>query len=160
MVAIFSLKRSDYQNIDGRLKPFLTGWRAVETYKGKKVEFPGTWNSEIFPYRYFEVIKEPGSPNYDPSETENEKCLCLWAGWKEANDSGAYDDELDIRLWIRGKDVLNTTKNKVSAEIFKTAGAPISLYFKNKLITNFTKKQLFGASESTKTWIEDITKFL
>ena len=158
MPSIFSLKLADYQNIDVRLKPFLNDWYAVETYNGQRVEFPGTWDSKIFPYRYFEVVKKPGDPNYNPSESENEKCLCMWAGWKEANDSGAYDDELDIRLWMRGKDVLDTTKKKVSAEIFKTAGAPITLKFKNKLVTEF--KGSFLNPNLDKIWIDDMTKFL
>jgi len=156
--SIFSLKLSDYQNIDVRFKPFLNGWYAEEVYKGTIVKFPGTWNSKIFPYRYFEVFKKPGDPNYNLSESENEKCLCMWAGWKEDNDSGAYDDELDIRLWITGKDVLNTTKKKVSAEIFKTGGAPITLKFKDKLVIKF--KGGFLNPNLDKVWIDDMTSFL
>ena len=158
--SIFSLKLSDYQNIDERFKPFLNGWYAEEVYNRKIVKFPGTGKSKIFPYRYFEVIKEPGDENYNPDEPEsdNEKCLCLWAGWKEENDSGAYDDEVDIRLWIRKKAVLDTTKKKVSAEIFKTAGSPITLKFKNKLVTNF--KGGFLNPNLDKVWIEDMNRYL
>lgn len=77
MTRIFSLKETDYDSIDKRLKPFLKGWYAVQYYKGQKVEFPGTWNSSIHPYKYFEEIKKEGDPNYDPAEAENEIGLCL-----------------------------------------------------------------------------------
>jgi len=63
-----------------------------------------------------------------------------------------------------GKNVLDSTKNIVSAEIFKTAGSQISLYHNNRLVTDFTKtvieKQFWWiATKKTtldKVWIENI----
>lgn len=128
---VFSLQESDYESIDTRLKPFIKGWQVIEQYKGRTVYIPPDWKSSVFPYRYFEVVKTPSDDNYSPDESENEICLCLWAGWK------GYDDEVDIRLWIRGKAVLDKSQSKVSAEIFKTSGAPMKLYYNGKLITDF-----------------------
>jgi len=176
---IFSLNPNDYANIDARLIPFLQGWTAEEEYKNQKVYFPGTWNSSIHPYKYFEEIKKSGDANYNPSEEENEIGLCLWAGWKQDDNTAASDDEIDIRLFIFGKDVLSG-QNKVSAEIHKLAGAKIILFYNGKLVTDFTKsvteKKLetvgFGwwkttkeitttkTVEESKIWIDDITKFL
>lgn len=166
MTRIFSLDEIDYDSIDKRLKPFLKGWYAVQQYKGQKVEFPGTWNSSIHPYKYFEEIKKPGDANYDAAEAENEIGLCLWAGWKQDDNKGASDDEIDIRLFIMGLDV-RSGKNKVSAEIHKLAGADISLYYNNKLVTDFTqseRKQVFWwhttvKVEKPKIWIDDMTEF-
>lgn len=149
---IFSLNPADYDKIDQRFDKYLKGWKLVEYYKGDMVVIPDDWKSDIFPYRYFEVVKKPGDVNFRPDEQENEKCLCLWAGWK------GYDDECDIRLWIRGKNVLDTTKTKVSAEIFKTGGAPMKLFFNDILVTNFTKRlSWFGLCAIDKFWIDDLS---
>ena len=59
MVSKFSLDVKEYQDIDSRLKPFLKGWKVVQNYKNQKVTIPGTWDSDIFPVKYFEVIKKP-----------------------------------------------------------------------------------------------------
>lgn len=99
--------------------------------KSFKCQARGT---QIFPFRYFEVVKKPSDHNYREDESENEKCLCLWAGWR------GYDDECEIILWIRGKAAQDTTQKKVSAEIFKTGGAPIKLFYKGKLVTDFKKR--------------------
>lgn len=176
---IFSLDPDDYGKIDDRLIPFLQGWTAKEEYKNKIVCFPGTWNSSIHAYKYFEEIKKSGDSNYDPKEAENEIGLCLWAGWKQDDNRAASDDEIDIRLFILGKDVLSG-KNKVSAEIHKLAGAKISLFYNGKLVTDFTKTITetkmesagFGwwitkkpvtntkTIEKPKIWVEDMTKYL
>jgi len=151
-LSIFSLNDNDYHNIDERLKPFLQGWKLIEEYRNQTVYMPGTWNSEIFPFRYFEVIKKPNDPNYHEDESENEKCLCLWAGWR------GYDDECEIVLWIYGKSVADTTQKKVSAEIFKTGGAKMKLFYKDKLVTDFTKRTLFTTRNLDKVWIEDMNR--
>ncbi len=158
MTRIFSLKQSDYANIDNRLKPFLTGWSAVEYYKGTEVKFPGTWNSSIHAYKYFEEIKKPGDSNYKPTEEENEIGLCLWAGWKQDDKNTASDDEIDIRLFIREKDVLSGS-TKVSAEIHKLAGAPIKLFYKNKMVTDFMSEGWIK-SPVDKVWKDDMRKYL
>jgi len=146
---IFSTQDEDYSTIDDRLKPYLKGWVAVQKYKGKTVEFfsdrLGTWGAEIFPYRYFKVIKEPNSPNYKPNGEEDEIVLCLWAGWRN------YDDEIDIRLHIRGANV-ESGVNKVSAEILNTGGAPITLFFRGRKIAEFNKSW-FGKD---KIWIDKL----
>lgn len=93
--------------------------------------------------------------------------MCLWAGWKQDDNKAASDDEIDIRLFIMGLDV-RSGKNKVSAEIHKLAGADISLFYNNKLVTDFTqteKKQVFWRNitvkvEKPKIWIDNMTLFL
>jgi len=77
MVSKFSLDENDYNNIDPRMKPFLKGWKVIQNYKGQKVTIPGTWDSGIFPVKYFEVIKKPGDPNYPGNDDENEIGLTL-----------------------------------------------------------------------------------
>lgn len=141
-----------FHGIDERLKPFLQGWKLIEEYRNQTVQIPGTWNSEIFPFRYFEVIKKPGDLNYREDESENEKCLCLWAGWR------GYDDECEIVLWIRGKAVTDINQKKVSAEIFKTGGAKMKLFYKDKLVTNFIKPGWFNPTNLDKVWIEDMNR--
>lgn len=147
---IFSLDKSDYANIDPRLKLYLHKWHAVQKYKGKTVEFysdkKGTWEAQIFPYRYFEVIKQPSDDNYKPGGEEDEIVLCLWAGWP------GYDDEIDIRLHLRGSDV-KCKVNKVSAEILNTGGAPIELYHNRKKICDFNHNKWW---KKDKVWIEKL----
>jgi len=147
---IFSNQREDFNTIDSRLKPYLQGWVAVQKYKGKTVEFfsdrKGTWGSEIFPYRYFEVIKTPSDDNYKQCGEEDEIVLCLWVGWPPA-----YDDEIDIRLHIRQSNVKSGV-NKVSAEILSTGGAPITLFFRGKKVAEFNKSW-WGKD---KIWIDSL----
>lgn len=164
----FSLNVKDYDDIDSRLYQFLKDWKVIQQYKNQTVTMPGTWNSEIFPVKYFEVIKKPGDPNYDPNETENEIGLTLWAGWKEYDNSGAYDHEVEINLFILGKDVNDQKNFKISAEILKAGGAEMKVFFKNSLVTDFTKNQLKKVwwtiettkSEVDKIWIADMTSYL
>lgn len=148
--SIFSLDKEKYQDIDKRLKPYLKGWTAIQKYKGQTVTFysdrKGTWGAEIFPYRYFEVTKQPTDANFKPGGEEDEIVLCLWAGWP------GYDDELDIRLHIRGSDVKSAV-NKVSAEILNTGGAPIILYRNGKKICEFNRNWWF---KQDKIWIENL----
>ena len=164
--SIFSLNEAEFQNIDVRLKPFLKGWKLTEEYENQHVEIPGTWDSAIFPFRYFVVVKKPGDQNYKEDQSQNEICLCLWAGWRKYhNEYGwqVYDDECEIVLWISRKAVLDTTQKKVSAEIFKTGGAPMKLFFHDKLVTDFKKKEggwFPKIINLDKVWIEDITSFL
>lgn len=147
---IFSLDKSDYTNIDPRLEPYLYKWYAVQKYKEDTVKFysdsKGTWGAQIFPYRYFEVIKQPGDENFKPGGEEDEIVLCLWVGWP------GYDDEIDIRLHIRGSDVKCRVK-KVSAEILNTGGAPITLYHNKKKICEFNYNKWW---KKDKVWIEKL----
>ncbi len=168
MPSKFSLDINDYQDIDTRLKPFLKGWKVKQIYKGKTVIMPGTWDSEIFPVKYFEVIKNPGEPNYDPNETENEIGLTLWAGWKEDDNSGCYDHEVEINLFIMGKDARKRSNYKVAAEILKGGGGHMEVFYNNKRVTDFTKteyRRVWWNTEEIKTpvdkdWISDMKNFL
>jgi len=148
--SIFSLDKKEYHDIDRRLKPYLKNWHAVQKYKGQTVTFysdkKGTWGAEIFPYRYFEVIKQPTDDNFRPGGEEDEIVLCLWAGWP------GFDDEIDIRLHIRGSDV-KSGKNKVSAEILNTGGVPIELFRDGKKICEFNKNFFW---KQDKVWIENL----
>ena len=168
MPSKFSLDINDYNDIDSRLKPFLKNWMVKQNYKGKIVTIPNTWESEIFPVKYFSEIKEIGEPNYDPNFAEDEIGLTLWAGWKEADNSGSYDHEVEINLFIMQKDVHDMNSYKVVAEILKTGGAKMELYFNNKLVTNFTKTEYRRVWWSVeifntyldKVWIEDMKIYL
>ncbi len=141
-------KLTDFNNIDRRLKKYLTDWKLVENYKGKIVEIPGDWDSKFYPTKYFSVIKEEGEPNYDPTEAENEIGLTLEGGWE------GYDTEIIVNLLIIGIDVLDKV-DKVSAEILKSGGAEMKLFHKDKLITNFKSKGWFPCSMD-KIWIENL----
>ena len=137
---------SDFKDIDSRLKPYLTQWKLVENYKSKIVEIPGDWNSEFYPVKYFHVVKDANSPN--PGEEENETGLTLEGGWR------GYDSEVIVNLLIRGKDVLNGT-NHISAEILKSGGAEMKLYWRDMMITDFKPKRWF-APPRDKVWIENL----
>lgn len=151
--SIFSLDPNEFTNqIDPRIIPFSTGWSAIEMQDQTRIDIPDTWNSEFFPFRYFEVIKEPADANYDPSESQNEICLSIMGGWK------GYDEEIFISLWITKKDVLDKTQKKVSAEIYKHAGNPIQLFFNGKLVTDFkTMPSSLGTQNDPRfLWIDDM----
>jgi len=124
-----------YRRIDPRFLPYLDDWSIVQLYKGKIVKIPGTWNAEIWPYNYYEVIKHPDDPNVGRSQEENEKELSLACGWRDG--SGMYDREVQINLRIEGKQVLDIANCRVKAEIIKMGGASMKVYFNGNLITDF-----------------------
>ena len=144
--SIFPFKKSDISKIDERLIPFTQGWKVIQKYKGKTVLIPGTWNSKITIVKYYQVVKQEGDPN--TGEEENEIGLRIEAGW------WPYDTEVIIELRISGYDVLDGL-NKVSAEILKSGGAEMELYYKDKLITNFKSKGWFK-KPIDKVWIEKL----
>jgi len=135
----------DLDKIDPRLQGYINGWQLVEEYKGKTVRIPSDWNSEIYPYKYFEVYKTSNDPN--AGESENEIQLYLAGGWR------GYDDEVVIVVMILGYDVLGED-DKISAEIYKFGGAPMKLYHNNKLITDFKKQTYWWKEPQDKVWIE------
>lgn len=139
--------QTDLDKIDPRIKEAMEGWKVIEQYKGKEVLIPGTWNSEIYPYKYFEVYKIDGDPN--AGESENEIQLYLSCGWR------GYDDEVVIVLMIQGYSVLGN-EEKVSAEIYKFGGADMGVYRKGKLITNFQKRSWWWTEPVDKVWIDDV----
>jgi len=139
--------QEDLDKIDPRLQPYLTGWQLVEHYKGQTVLIPDTWNSEIYPYKYFEVYKTDSDPN--AGEAENEIMLYLSCGWR------GYDDECVIVLMIRDYDVLGED-DKISAEIYKFGGADMGLYRNGKLITDFKKGNWWWTEPVDKIWIESL----
>lgn len=138
--------------IDTRLLPFLDGWLLREVYHNDIVEIPGHPGSSFDPIKYFQVVKKPGEPFYSESERDNEIGLTLWAHWK------GYDHECEVNLFVAGKDVLSG-RNKVSAEILKTGGAKMELYWNNDLITTFQQRVWFDTKTLDKVWIDDITIF-
>ena len=146
--SIFSLDWPDYSQIDTRLDPFKADWSMVEYYKGKEVNIPGDWNSSFHPAKFFQVIKKPGDPNY--SEAENEIGLTIWGGWK------GYDHEVEINLFIRGKDVLSGKKH-VSAEILKCGGAQMKVFHKGALITDFTETDWWIKKKVDKVWVDRLS---
>jgi len=136
---------SDIAKIDMRLRRRMNSWQVTEYYKGKVVRIPDTWNSEIYPYKYFEVYKNEGDDN--AGEEENEIQLYLSAGWR------GYDDEVIIVLMIQGKNVLSG-KDHVSAEIYKFGGAGMKVEYNNKLITDFKKQVYWWKEPKDKHWVE------
>src|SRR5690349_16361618 len=110
--------------IDQRFKRFMTGWKVVEIYKGNTVIIP-----DYVPFNYFEVTDKPDG-------IENEKQLSIWCGWagrtNRVDIDGLYDAEVIINLRISGQDVLGTG-DSVTAEILKSGGAPMQVYWNDKL---------------------------
>lgn len=144
----------DIARIDPRIRRAMDGWwKVTQNYKGEIVEYPGTWNSEIYPFKYFEVYKQPGDDN--PGESENEIQLYMSAGWR------GYDDEVLIILTIFGENVLNGNP-KVGAEIYKISGAKgkaIKVFRNNRLVTNFTKPFLrFWRRDVAQVLLDDVDK--
>lgn len=137
----------DIAKIDPRLRRYLNGFQVTEYYKGKVVKIPDTWNSEIYPYKYFEVYKNTGDDN--AGEEENEIQLYLSCGWR------GYDDEVVIVLMIQGKNVLSSSQ-KVSAEIYKFGGANMKVEYNGTLITDFTKQEYWWKKPVDKVWIESM----
>ena len=121
----------DIDNIDPRIRMAMEAWHVAEDYRGGIVRIPGTWNSEIYPYKYFEIYKIPGGNN--PGESENEIQLYLSCGWR------GTDDEVVIVLKLAGTEVLDGTNN-VHAEIYKFGSAKMKVFRHNKLVTNFTRR--------------------
>jgi len=136
----------DISKIDVRLRRYLNGFQVTEYYKGKVVKIPNTWNSEIYPYKYFEVYKNQGDNN--AGEEENEIQLYLSCGWR------GYDDEVVIVLMIQGKNVLDRANNHVSAEIYKFGGAGMKVEYNGTLITDFKKQEYWWKKPVDKVWIE------
>lgn len=150
--------RANSDVMDLRMIQFLDlkKWKLYSVYKDKRVDIPGFPGSSFHLVKYFQVVKRPGEPFYNESQEENEIGLTLWAGWP------GYDHEVEINLFIRGKDVLNGAVNttKVSAEILKAGSAHMVLTFDKKIVTAFKQKTWFGTKKLDKVWIDDMTKFL
>lgn len=140
--------------IDERIKPFLKDWQLKTIYEGTSVDIPGHSNSRFDPIKYFQVIKKPGEPFYREDQRDNEISVTLWAHWP------GYDHECEVNLFIQGKGVMDKNNYKISAEILKTGGANMKLYFKNKLVTDFKEKAWFSSIAKDKIWIDDMKLFL
>lgn len=137
----------DLDKIRPSIRKAMEGWEVKETYRGQTVRIPGTWNAEIYPYKYFEVYKVEGDPN--PGESENEIQCYLSCGWRGA------DDEVVIVLMILGADVNGS--GTINAEIFKFGGAPMWVYRHGKLITDFKRKWWrFWTIPQDKVWVGDV----
>ena len=136
--------------IDPRLEKYLEKWQLHETYFGDSVDIPGHKGSSFEPVRYFEVVKKEGEEFSEFGERDNEICLTLLAHW------AGYDHECEVNLFIRGTDVLNKKSNKVSAEIIKTGGAPMTVKWDGKKITNFEVMDWIFLKKIDKIWIDDM----
>ena len=145
--SIFPFTKEQTQKVDKRLLQFMENWKAIQTYKGKSVIIPGTWDSHFTILNYFQVIKTSDSPN--PGEDENEIGMTVLGGWFP------YDVEVIINLRISGTDVLDGTQ-RVSAEILKSAGSPIELYHNHIFLTDFTKRSWWKRTTKDKIWIDNL----
>jgi len=145
----------DFIRIDARFEPYLDEWKVVEDYKGEKIFIPGTWNAEIFPFNYYEVIKIAGDPNF--KEEENEKELSLACGWRDS--TGIYDREVQINLRIEGKDVVSGS-DRVRAEIIKCGGAYMKVYFNNHFITDFKDSVWWSKMDNGYQTVSDMSVYL
>lgn len=139
--------KDDFAIIDPRIKRRMDLWQVTEYYKGKVVKIPDTWNSEIYPYKYFEVYKNTGDDN--AGEEENEIQLYLSCGWR------GYDDEVVIVLMIQGERVLSG-EDYVSAEIYKFGGANMKVELNGRLITDFKKQVMWWKEPVDKVWVEHL----
>jgi hypothetical protein len=147
--SIYPFTSNDKVSIDDRLKQFTYGWFLHTIYMGESVKIPGHSNSDFSIIKYFQVVKKPGDPFYSDDERDNEIGMTIWAWWP------GYDHEVEVNLFIRGKDVLSGA-NKVSAEVLKCGSAKMELFHNNQLITNFTKKYWFLPKSSDKIWVDEI----
>lgn len=147
--SIYPFTSNDKVRIDDRLKKFTYGWFLHSVYVGESVDIPGHSDSDFSVVKYFEVVKKPGDPFFRTDERDNEIGLTLWGWWP------GYDHEVEVNLFIRGKDVLSG-KDKVSAEILKCGGAEMELYHNKKLVTNFTKRDWFSLKPADKIWVDDM----
>ena len=146
---------NEFKNkVDDRIKPFLNGWQLKTLYEGTSVNIPGHSNSSFDPIKYFQVVKKPGDPFYREDQRDNEIGLTLWAHWP------GFDHECEVNLFIQGKGVLDKSNYKISAEILKTGGADMKLYFNNKLVTDFKEKTWFSSITKDKVWISSLQRFL
>ena len=140
--------------IDDRLRPFLRDWQLKTIYEGTTVDIPGHSNSSFDPVKYFQVIKKPGEPFYRQDQRDNEIGLTMWAHWP------GYDHECEVNLFITGKGVLDSGEYQIGAEILKAGGATMKLYYKDKLVTDFTERNWFGLTPKDKIWVPDMKLFL
>lgn len=129
------------KRIDPRIWKFAQGWKIDEVYKNNTVTLP-----DYVPMNYYEVNHHPaGTP-------ELERQLTIWCGWAGRSNGkdidGLYDAEVILTLGINAADVLTTpdTPVKVNAQLMKSGGSPINVYYNNKLVTDFTT-----------TWIASIS---
>ena len=151
-----NFSNEDYRRIDPRFLPYLDDWKVIQRYKGNMVQIPGTWNAEIWPYNYYEVIKISGDPN--SSEDENEKELSLACGWKD--ERGMYDREVLINLRLEGSQVRDIADTRVRAEIIKTGGAPMRVYYNDQFITDFYDRIWWSKSKNGYQTINDMSIYL
>ena len=142
--------------IDSRFLPYLDDWRIVQLYKGKVVTIPGTWNAEIWPFNYYEVIKVSGDPN--ANQAEHEKELSLACGWR--NKRGMFDREVLINLRLDGPAVWDYRDTRIKAEIIRTGGAPMKVYFNDQLITDFYDRIWWSKSKNGYQTISDMSIYL
>ena len=147
--SIFPFYKADLHDdkIDSRMIPYLHNWKVIEIYKNKTVTIPNDWNSTCDVVKYFQVVKRDNDPN--AGEEENEIGATIWLGWR------GYDHEVEINLFIRGKDVLSHTRH-VSAEILKAGGASMQVYHKSRLITDFMESDWWGKKKQDKVWIDKL----
>lgn len=116
--------------IDSRILEAMKDWVIITIHKGEEVYIPSTWDSLVYPYKYFEVYKTEDAVN--PGEDENEIQCYMSCGWS------GMDDEVVIVLTILGTKVLSGI-NEVGAEIYKFGSDKIKVYRKEDLVTDFTK---------------------
>lgn len=145
----FSINSTDFSpeelnRIDERIRAAMMGW-SVHTYTPGRgwMNLENLWGGEIYPYRYFEVIKEPGDPN--PGEQGNEIQCYLSCGWR------GMDDEAQIWLTLLGHAVLDDTA-PVMAVLYYTADNPVEIFRDGKLVTDFTQ---YGYRD----WFRDVGWF-
>lgn len=128
--------------IDPRIRKAMQGWRAEYVHKGQNVSIPNTWDSSVYPYKYFEVFHDDTDPFPGILKTvdgvvtsdENEIQLHMSGGWK------GLDDEFIINFLILGYKCLDGTQ-QVEAQIHRFSGEALKIYYKDKLITTFKKKR-------------------
>lgn len=124
------LTSEDLAKVDPRIVKFLKGWSILEQWEGKDVTLP-----DITPINYFEALNKPEGIQDD------EKQLTLWCGWAGRSTGkeidGQYDAEVLITLSINGQACHDPTIQTVNAEIIKSGGTTMQVWYNNKLVTDF-----------------------
>lgn len=115
----------DFSKIDSRFLGYLRGWKVTETYKDKLVTIP-----LYIIFNYFEYTDTPN---------EMEKQVSIWCGWNHDTNGitdGLMDAEVIINLRLENDAVANNTDD-VHAEILKSGGAQMQVFWNGTLVTDF-----------------------
>lgn len=121
---------ADLARVDPRILQFTKGWKILEQWEGKDVVLP-----DYVIFNYFEALNKPEGIQDD------EKQLTIWCGWagrsNGINIDGLYDAEVIITLSVNGQACHDPTIQQVNAEVIKSGGTTMQVWYNDKLVTDF-----------------------